>query len=340
MTRSGMLALAVILGMLAGSDVEPATREVVNTDTAQTLSNKTLTSPVLQGNVGIGTTTPGAKLEVNGETKTTKLGVSTNVGGLYLFHVEGSSADDEVARIKNTHASGFGLGVRVNHAANNRYVFTAANSSSDILYVRADGNVGIGTTSPQGALDVNGKIYSNNWFCNSGGGNCLFLDTSNHLRPTYNAGLDLGDPNNRFSTLYINSTGYKPGGGSWTDYSDVRLKKNVKPLANALNRLLRLRGVTYEWKEPEKRGNLTGTQVGMVAHEVEHVFPNWVATDKTGYKTLTFRGFEALTVEALRELKKENDSLRLEIQELKVKLSSAEARTASRKEMSALKRSP
>ncbi len=269
------------------------------------------------GKVGIGATSPARLLDVNGEAKASKLGVGTTVGGSYLFHTEGSSADDEVARIKNTHPSGFGLSVRVNHAANNRYAFTIANALSDIFYVRADGNIGIGTTSPLGALDVNGKLYLNNWVCNSGGGNCLVLDNSNFLRPTFNAGLDLGTPDIRFSTLFLNATGYKPGGGSWSDYSDARLKKNIKNLGSALKRLLKLRGVTYQWKEPEKRGNLTGTQIGMIGQEVERVFPEWIETDQTGYKVLTFRGFEALTVEALRELKRENQSLKKELHQLK-----------------------
>ena len=45
----------------------------------------------------------------------------------------------------------------------------------------------------------------------------------------------------------------------------------------------------------------------MIAQEVEEVFPDWVSEGGHGYKTLTFRGFEALTVEALRELREEKD---------------------------------
>ena len=74
------------------------------------------------------------------------------------------------------------------------------------------------------------------------------------------------------------------------------------PLKGPLDKLLQLRGVTFEWKEPEKQGNLTGTQMGLIAQEVEEVFPEWVGTQEDGGKTLTIRGFEALTIEALREL--------------------------------------
>src|SRR5262249_61210939 len=98
-----------------------------------------------------------------------------------------------------------------------------------------------------------------------------------------------------------------------TNSSDARLKKKVAPLADALGRLLKLRGVRFEWKEPEKMGNLTGTQMGLIAQEVETVFPEWVSVGPDGYKELTIRGFEALTIEALREL-------HTEIKELKARL--------------------
>jgi len=46
----------------------------------------------------------------------------------------------------------------------------------------------------------------------------------------------------------------------------------------------------------------------MIAQEVEEVFPDWVEENRRGHKTVTYRGFEALTVEALRDLRAEKDS--------------------------------
>ena len=103
--------------------------------------------------------------------------------------------------------------------------------------------------------------------------------------------------------LTVNGNAAKPGGGSWTNSSDVRLKKNVRPLDGALDKMLGLRGVEYEWIDPERAAMLPGVQMGMIAQEVEEVFPQWVGTDQNGYKDLTFRGFEALTVESVRALK-------------------------------------
>jgi hypothetical protein len=114
----------------------------------------------------------------------------------------------------------------------------------------------------------------------------------------------------------VRGSARKPGGGSWTALSDRRLKKRVKPLAGALDRLLQLRGVTFEWRKPEDHGNLRGLQMGLIAQEVEEVFPEWISTNRSGYKDLTVRGFEALTVEAFKEIKAENETLKTKTNEL------------------------
>ncbi len=110
---------------------------------------------------------------------------------------------------------------------------------------------------------------------------------------------------NRDLTVFANA--YKPGGGPWSTPSDRRLKKNIEPLDGALGRLLMLRGATYEYIDPEKALGLPGRQNGFIAQEVQQVFPDWVAVGPNGYLTVTPRGFEALTVEALRELKAADD---------------------------------
>jgi hypothetical protein len=101
-------------------------------------------------------------------------------------------------------------------------------------------------------------------------------------------------------TIYGNA--YKPGGGSWSTLSDRRAKNSIEPIRGALTRLLKLRGVTYKYVNPSAFGELPGTHLGMVAQDVEQVFPAWVDTGTDGYKRLTFRGFEAVAVEAVREL--------------------------------------
>jgi len=118
----------------------------------------------------------------------------------------------------------------------------------------------------------------------------------------------------------MNGDAFKPGGGAWGTLSDKKLKKNIAPLQGVLDRLLRLRGVSFEWKDPEQHGNLTGPQSGLVAQDVEQVFPEWVGQDLEGTKSVSVRGFEALVIEALREIKQEIDATKAAIVEIQSRL--------------------
>ncbi|MBL8012059.1 MAG: tail fiber domain-containing protein, partial [Flavobacteriales bacterium] len=104
------------------------------------------------------------------------------------------------------------------------------------------------------------------------------------------------------------------------------------PLSGSLNTLLGLRGVSFEYKDPAAIHELPGTRIGFIAQEVEQVMPDWVE-EVDGYKRLTIRGFEALAVEALRELQAENTALRDELETLRgqqTRLMSALERTEAR----------
>ena len=90
-------------------------------------------------------------------------------------------------------------------------------------------------------------------------------------------------------------------------------------------RLLQLHGVTYAYKNPEAIHELPGQQTGMIAQEVEKVFPEWVETGRDGMKRLSVRGFEALAVEALRELRAEKDA---QIRSMEKRLAAIEAKLA------------
>jgi Chaperone of endosialidase len=131
------------------------------------------------------------------------------------------------------------------------------------------------------------------------------IDRLHIQNSTGNVGIGVTDAGFK---LEVNGSAGKPGGGSWSNSSDRRLKKNIHTLEGSLDRLMRLRGVRFEYKDPEAIYELPGVRMGMIAQEVEEVFPDWVETGTRGYKTLTFRGFEALTVESFRELRREKDA--------------------------------
>jgi hypothetical protein len=63
----------------------------------------------------------------------------------------------------------------------------------------------------------------------------------------------------------------------------------------------RLRGVSFEWRENASPGH-TGADLGVVAQEVEAVFPELVRTGPDGYKTVNYLGLIAPLIEALKEL--------------------------------------
>lgn len=114
-------------------------------------------------------------------------------------------------------------------------------------------------------------------------------------------GIGLSNPS---YTLHVNGR-IKSNGINET--SDVRLKKNFKPLENALEKTLRLEGVTYEWRTDEFPDMKleSGVQMGLIAQEVEKVLPWIVSTDNEGYKSMEYGHLVALLVEAIKDLNEE-----------------------------------
>jgi hypothetical protein len=149
-------------------------------------------------------------------------------------------------------------------------------------------------------MDDGMLIYSGD--ATKGGNNAtLYVDQANGLTSTHRLIVDGS------GRLTISNQAYKPGGGSWAASSDARLKTNVKPLGRALDRMLALKGVTFEYSHPDDGMHPSGTFTGFIAQDVEKLFPNWIGHDNEGYLTVGPQGFEALTVEALRDLKASQD---------------------------------
>lgn len=98
---------------------------------------------------------------------------------------------------------------------------------------------------------------------------------------------------------------YKNGGGAWAALSDARAKHDINPLTGSLTKLLRLHGRSYFYNDPRAVGAGPGLHTGFVAQEVEPIFPEWIGTAPDGMKSIGITGFEALTVEALRDLRAE-----------------------------------
>ena len=101
--------------------------------------------------------------------------------------------------------------------------------------------------------------------------------------------------------------------------SDQRLKTNIKPLERALDKVLTLNGVTYEWrvKEFPNKNFDSNRHVGVLAQELEAVLPEAVETGADGYKSVNYSNITPLLIEAVKELKAENDELKKEMAEMK-----------------------
>ena len=110
--------------------------------------------------------------------------------------------------------------------------------------------------------------------------------------------------------------------GSWTLCSDERFKKNINDLEGSLNSVLQLRGVNFEFKTdefPEKKFN-EGKQIGLIAQEVEKVYPEFVMTDYEGYKSVAYQNLVTVLIEAVKEQQKQIETLKNRIEYLATKL--------------------
>lgn len=98
--------------------------------------------------------------------------------------------------------------------------------------------------------------------------------------------------------------------------SDERLKNIGKRIPGALSKLLKINGFYFTWKSPAMG---TGRQIGIGAQTVERVFPELVQTDSIGRKSVDYQRLVAPIIEALRELKADNDNLKARITKLEAR---------------------
>ena len=92
--------------------------------------------------------------------------------------------------------------------------------------------------------------------------------------------------------------------------SDKRLKKNIKPISSALDKLLQISGVEFDWIEKKEVHSHKGHDVGVIAQEVEEILPEVVVTRDNGYKAVNYEKIVPLLIEAIKDLKAEVDELK------------------------------
>jgi prepilin-type N-terminal cleavage/methylation domain-containing protein len=100
--------------------------------------------------------------------------------------------------------------------------------------------------------------------------------------------------------------------------SDRRLKTNIEPLTAVLDKVQMIQGVSFDWnKAAESAGISDGRkQIGVIAQDVEAVFPELVSTMDNGYRAVDYAKLSAVLIEAVKELRAENQMLRQRIEAL------------------------
>ena len=82
--------------------------------------------------------------------------------------------------------------------------------------------------------------------------------------------------------------------------SDKRLKDNIKPIENALAKIESIGGYSFDWND--KQQTYTGTDLGVLAQEIEAIAPELVIDRETGYKAVRYEKLVAVLVEGIKEL--------------------------------------
>jgi len=100
--------------------------------------------------------------------------------------------------------------------------------------------------------------------------------------------------------------------------SDERLKKDIEVISNSLKKINQLTGVSFKWKD-ESMGN--GVNLGLIAQNVEEVFPELVVTDEVSdLKSVQYSNLVAPLIEAVKELTEEIENLENRVSEVEKKI--------------------
>jgi len=230
-------------------------------------------------NVGIGVS-PSYKLDVAGQARTTN-GMLVDNGTTAGFFTTDS---DNV----NFGASTSGKGLKL---------FTA---NTEKMRIDSSGNVGINATNPVEKLCVRSTAtYATS----------IEYDASTRLR--------IGVAGSGVATFTTDNNAACAFTKDVVAYatSDKRLKDNIKPLDNALDKINKINGVEFDWNDTRDEDgkplhSYKGHDVGVIAQEIEEVLPEVVTTRDNGYKAVKYEKIVPLLIEAIKEQQKQIEELK------------------------------
>jgi hypothetical protein len=217
------------------------------------------------GNIGIGTTTPDTKLHVDQQTN-----------GLSVPLVVRNSA-------ANTNGDIVGIGL-VNEQVEYGNFYKAA-----MVHERTSG-FGVGKLHflVDDAADANSATLT---------------ESRMTILPNGNVGIGSTAPG---AKLYVNGDATISGkfnSNGIQESSDKRFKKNINNLNGALENVMKIQGVTYDWRTEEfpERNFASRTEIGVIAQDLEEIYPELVSTDAAGYKSVQYSHIVPVLIEAIKE---------------------------------------
>lgn len=332
--------------MLRTYTTSPAANFGVGTGSAHPLHLVTDDTPRMTvtgtGMIGVGLTGPLTKFTVAdlylGTTAdNTGLGISVygsanDFGGLTLWDRDGDP--------NTTNDGDTTLYFGDDPTDNLRFAYKQSGvAMSEKMRLTSTGYLGIGTNNPTAPLHVSSNAqYTSIINANTAAGGQQWRWLSSSTAAPLGANSMCFAVGVCYFSLY--TTGNATLTGTLTQSSDLRFKKDIVEVDGALNDILNLRGVTYYWKDENKDQS---KQMGLIAQEVEKVFPEVVETDASGYKSVAYQNLVAPLIEAIKELhakwlgdsqeihnelskqkrevaslKEENERLKMEVEEIAV----------------------
>jgi hypothetical protein len=297
----------------------------------------------LDAQTGIGTTAPVNKLQVETTTADPASSGTAANGNLRLSGTTGS------------HVLDFGLSSSSTYSWLQSRSRTAYGTNFNLILNPNGGNVGIGAIAPTDPLvvgsfaihDGGNKVIGFGYSPGAGRNLLTGFPAEIRLEPA-NGRLSFGTSATSYAIgatpiltprLSITSQGNVGIGtatpsvhlqvagdiiaNSIAGSSDVRFKHNIFPIQSALQKVMQLQGVSFDWKKSEFPDRTFSDQktIGFIAQEVEKVLPEVVQTEKTteGYKAIQYDKIVALLVEAIKEQQQQIDRLKEQLNKKKSK---------------------